>query len=172
MPKTKQRQSVNDQIDALNAQVEALIKLVTAQTVETATSVEPHIVVGVMADAPSVTADDNGEGTWGIKAVEGQPPTQAPPKPRPPTAPAVEATAKTVDLRGPVTYKQLRALAGLSAPASNGNRIAWMGKEGTPQRKYWSFLQKQEASDAITALKEGTPYKFSNDFTVRPRTTA
>lgn len=170
MPKTKAKASVTDQIDALNSQVEALIKLVTAQAVETATSVEPHIVVGVLSDAPSVT-DDNGEGTWDIKAVEGQPPTQAPAKPRP-SAPTAISTTKTVDLRGPVTYKQLRALAGLSAPASNGNRIAWMGKEGTPQRKYWSFLTKQEASDAITALKGGTPYVFSNAFTVRPRTTA
>ena len=80
-----------------------------------------------------------------------------------------EPDKRTTNLQGPVTFKQLKALSGLTAPALDGRRVVYIGPEGSEVREYWEFLTKQEASDAISALKVRQAYEFSNGLTIAPR---
>ena len=124
-------------------------------------------VVGNVVTSNAVPVAPEPEGnTNGFEVAKGATP---PPLTGKAKAPKDGDDARTTGLEGPVTYKQLRALVGMTGPAADGQRIAYMGPVGSPVREYWTFLTKQEASDAISALKAKKPFEYSNGLTIRPR---
>lgn len=156
--------AIDDRVGRIETAIEQLAALVTNMAVEQATQ-----TVGQPADPSKGDTPRQG-----YKIAKG---ATAPPLSGKAKSPKTdEPDARTVDLEGPVTYKQLRCLAGITAPALDGQRIAYMGPEGSAVREYWAFLTKQEASDAISTLK-GTisekvgkqAFEFSNGLTIAPR---
>lgn len=76
-------------------------------------------------------------------------------------------SSKLTDEPGTASFKQKKALSGLTQRLAAGNRVKYLGDDTVKQ--YWSFLSLQEASRAIDALKSGKPFKFSNKLVVYPR---
>lgn len=68
------------------------------------------------------------------------------------------------------TYRQMAYLQ-FSTFTKPSERLApeVLGDPESPQREHWSFLTKGEASDAIEALKDGRPFKFSNGNVLFPK---
>lgn len=141
---------IEGQMETMGNQIEALVNIVSKVVTDQATA-EPE-------GATSAPA--------GFEVAKGATP---PPLTGKAKVPEDGPDARTTDLEGPVTYKQLRMLVGITGPASDGQRIAYMGPVGSAVRDYWSFLTKQEASDAISALKAKGPFEYSNGLTIRPR---
>lgn len=91
--------------------------------------------------------------------------TQLPTPPAP--EPAEEPTYQIKNPDAESTFKQKVKI--MSIGTVNGHKPVMLGKEGSDIREFWSFLTKQEASDAISTLLEPASFTFSNGVTIDPK---